>query len=69
MRTLTAEHVAVDPRRLHEDAERGESSLGTRAGQPVMLEVPLTFGLDALGRLDRKTPMRRAFNWLWIGSG
>ena len=47
MHTLTVEDVAIDPQRLLEDAERGESSLVTRAGQPVMLAVPLAIGLDA----------------------
>ena len=47
MQTLTVEDVARQPQRLLEDAERGEPSLVTRSGQPVMLAVPLAGGLDA----------------------
>ena len=48
MHTLTVEDVALNPQRLLEDAERGEPSLVTRSGRPVMLAVPLAGGLDAL---------------------
>lgn len=47
MQTLTIEDIAHGPHRLIDDAERGELSLVTRAGQPVMLAVPLGSGLDA----------------------
>ena len=47
MHTLTFEDVARQPQRLLEDAERGEASLVTRSGQPVMLAAPLADGLDA----------------------
>ena len=44
MHTLTVEDVALDPQRLLDDAERGEPSLVTRAGQ--LLTVPLSNALD-----------------------
>ena len=47
MHTLTVEDLARQPQRLLEDAERGEPSLVTRSGEPVMLTVPLAGGLDA----------------------
>ena len=47
MHTLTVEDLALQPQRLLEDAERGEPSLVTRSGEPVMLAVPLAGGLDA----------------------
>ena len=47
MHTLTVEDLARQPQRLLEDAERGEPSLVTRSGEPVMLAVPLAGGLDA----------------------
>ena len=47
MRTLTAEDVAQHPQRLLDDAARGEPSLVTQAGEPVLLAVPLGAGLDA----------------------
>jgi predicted HTH domain antitoxin len=46
MHTLTAEDVARQPQRLLDDAARGEPSLVTQAGQPVLLAVPLGAGLD-----------------------
>jgi antitoxin (DNA-binding transcriptional repressor) of toxin-antitoxin stability system len=46
MHTLTVEDLARQPQRLLEDAERGEPSLVTRLGEPVMLAVPLAAGLD-----------------------
>ena len=46
MHTLTTEDVARQPQRLLEDAARGEPSLVTRAGEPVLLVVPLGAGLD-----------------------
>ena len=47
MHTLTVEDLARQPQCLLEDAERGEPSLVTRLGEPVMLAVPLAGGLDA----------------------
>lgn len=47
MHTRSVEDLARHPQRLLEDAERGEMSLVTRAGQPVMLAVPLSGGLAA----------------------
>lgn len=47
MHTFAIEDLILEPQRLLEDAERGELSLVTRAGQPVMLAVPLAGGLDA----------------------
>lgn len=47
MHTVTVEDLARQPQRLLEDAERGEPSLVTRSGEPVMLAVPLAGGLDA----------------------
>ena len=47
MHTLTAEDVARQPQQLIDDAARGELSLVTRSGEPVLLAVPLGAGLDA----------------------
>ncbi len=47
MHTRSVEDLARQPQRLLEDAERGEMSLVTRAGEPVMLAVPLSGGLAA----------------------
>ena len=47
MQTLTVEDLTRQPQRLLEDTERGELSLVTRSGAPVMLAVPLAGGLDA----------------------
>ena len=46
MHTLTVEDLARQPQRLLDDAERGEPSLVTRSGEPVLLAVPLAAGLD-----------------------
>jgi predicted HTH domain antitoxin len=46
MHTLTTEDVARQPQQLLDDAARGEPSLVTRAGEPVLLAVPLGAGLD-----------------------
>lgn len=46
MHTLTTEDLALQPQRLLDDAARGEASLVTRAGEPVLLAVPLGAGLD-----------------------
>ena len=47
MHTFTAEEVALRPQRLFDDATGGELSLVTRAGEPVMLAVPLGAGSDS----------------------
>lgn len=44
MHTRSVEDLARQPQRLLEDAERGEMSLVTRSGEPVMLAVPLSGG-------------------------
>lgn len=41
MHTLTTEDLAREPQRLLDDAQRGQASLVTHAGEPVMLAVPL----------------------------
>ena len=41
MHTLTTEDLAREPQRLLNDAQRGQASLVTHAGEPVMLAVPL----------------------------
>lgn len=46
MQTLTVEDLARQPQRLLDDAARGQASLVTRAGEPVLLAVPLGAGLD-----------------------
>ncbi len=46
MHTLTTDDVAREPQRLLASAARGEVSLITRAGKPVLLAVPLVAGLD-----------------------
>ncbi|MCC7100208.1 MAG: UPF0175 family protein [Rubrivivax sp.] len=46
MHTLTAEDLARQPQRLLDGAARGEASLVTRAGEPVLLAVPLGAGVD-----------------------
>jgi antitoxin (DNA-binding transcriptional repressor) of toxin-antitoxin stability system len=46
MHTFTAEDVACGTQRVLEAAERGEPSLVSRAGRPIMLAVPLRRGLD-----------------------
>ncbi len=46
MHTLTAEDLSRQPQRLLDDAARGQASLVTRAGQPVLLAVPLGAGVD-----------------------
>lgn len=46
MHTMTAEDVARQPQLLLDDAARGEPSLVTRAGEPVLMAVPLGAGLD-----------------------
>lgn len=47
MHTLTAEDLAHQPQRLLDEAARGETSLVTRAGKPVLLAVPLGVGVNA----------------------
>jgi predicted HTH domain antitoxin len=46
MHTITAEEVARQPQRLLDDAAHGKPSLVTRAGEPVLLAVPLGSGVD-----------------------
>jgi len=46
MHTITAEEVARQPQRMIDDAARGQASLVTRAGEPVLLAVPLGAGVD-----------------------
>ncbi|MEO7854900.1 MAG: UPF0175 family protein [Rubrivivax sp.] len=46
MHTITAEEVARQPQRMIDDAARGQVSLVTRAGEPVLLAVPLGSGVD-----------------------
>ena len=41
MHTLTTDDLERSPRRLLDDMQRGEASIVTRAGEPVMLAVPL----------------------------
>lgn len=47
MHTLTPEDLANQPRRLFEDAQRGEASLVVDDGVAVLLAVPLGAGLEA----------------------
>lgn len=47
MHTLTAEDLERQPRRLIDDAQRGEANIVTQGGQPVMMAVPLGVGLDS----------------------
>ncbi len=51
MHTLTAEDLALEPQRLFDDAAKGELALVTRAGEPVLLSVPLSGGPE--GRVMR----------------
>lgn len=46
MHTLTTEDLARQPQQLLDDAARGETSLVTRAGEPVLLAVPLGAGTN-----------------------
>jgi len=46
MHTLTTEDLSRQPQRLLDEAARGEASLVTRAGEPVLLAVPLVAGVD-----------------------
>jgi predicted HTH domain antitoxin len=47
MHTLSPEDLAKQPRRLLDDAQRGEATLVVDDGIAVMLAVPLGAGLDA----------------------
>lgn len=47
MHTLSLEDLADQPRRLLDDAQRGEASLVVDDGVAVLLAVPLGAGLDA----------------------
>ena len=53
MHTLTAQEVADQPRRLLDDAQRGQSDIVTIEGEPVMLTLPLGHGAGSSAeRLD-----------------
>lgn len=47
MHTLTADELNREPQQLIDDAQRGEASIVTVAGEPVMLAVPLGKGIDS----------------------
>jgi predicted HTH domain antitoxin len=47
MHTLTTEDLARQPQRLLDEAARGGASLVTRAGEAVLLAVPLGASVDA----------------------
>ena len=44
MHTLTTDELARQPQRLLDQAARGEASLVTRGGEPLLLAVPLGQG-------------------------
>ncbi len=50
MRTLTTDDLERSPRRLLDDMQRGEASIVTQGGEPVMLAMPLNGG-EASSRL------------------
>ena len=41
MHTFTTEELAREPQRLLDDAQRGETSIVTRGGEPILLALPL----------------------------
>ena len=47
MHTLTAEDMTRQPQRLLDDAGTGELSLVTKAGEPILITVPLSTGTQA----------------------
>lgn len=47
MRTLTADELTRQPQQLIDDAQRGELSIVTVAGEPVMMAWPLGKGIDS----------------------
>lgn len=46
MHTLTTEDLSRQPQRRLDDAARGEASLVTHGGEPVLLAVPLGADID-----------------------
>lgn len=67
MFTCTVEDFAQQPQRLIALVERGELSLVSRAGSPVMLLVPLVSGLD--GRKVRLELASRLYDQEQISLG
>ena len=51
MSTLTADELALQPRRLLDDARQGQSDVVTERGEPVMLTLPL--GANASSNAER----------------
>ena len=51
MHILTVDELRFQPQRLIDDAQRGEASIVTLAGEPVMLAMPLGRGVDSRGHL------------------
>lgn len=51
MHFLTADDMTLQPQQLLDDAQRGEAAIVTVAGEPVMLTMPLTKGVDSRGLL------------------
>lgn len=47
MHTLTDDDLKQAPQRLLDDAQRGEASLVTQDGKPVLLAVPLGKGIES----------------------
>ena len=47
MDTLTVDEVNAQPQRLVADAVRGEPTMVTQDGKPVLMAVPMGAGLDA----------------------
>ena len=48
---FTADDLNLQPQRLLDNAQRGESAIVTAGGEPVMLAMPLDRGIDARGLL------------------
>jgi predicted HTH domain antitoxin len=51
MHTLTSEELKRQPQQFIDDAQRGEPAIGTVAGEPVMMALPLGKGIDARAML------------------
>jgi len=49
MHTVTTEDLERQPQRLLDDIQRGEPSIVTRAGQPIMLAMPLDANEESQG--------------------
>ncbi len=47
MHTFTTDELHREPQRLINDAQRGEATVVTRDGEPVLLSVPLGKGLES----------------------